>query len=262
MGKKILIALVLMFLLYGFLVEPNKLKVTKYEIENSALKGIKAVFVGDFHVRPNDFARLKKIAETIRAQDADLILSAGGYLKNDNESSSMPIEKIAEILSTANTKNRFYTVLSEQDASPEYKNKTVSALNRASIIVLLNANRRVVVKNKVIFIAGFEGNHEKAELERTLRSLSGNIILLSHSPSIFENVPSKVSLTLAGHTHGGQIRLPFYGGLFPPKDVDRKISYGLIEENNKKMIVTSGLGTSGASFRINCQPEIVVIEFK
>ena len=69
-------------------------------------------------------------------------------------------------------------------------------------------------------------------------------------------------LTLAGHTHGGQIRLPLIGALRVPSDFGNKYSYGLINENDKKMIVTKGVGTSILPIRFNCFPEIVLIEFK
>ena len=68
-------------------------------------------------------------------------------------------------------------------------------------------------------------------------------------------------MTLAGHTHGGQVRFPFIGSLIVPSDYGNEFSYGLIEKNGKKMIVTKGIGTSILPIRFCCLPEIVVINF-
>ena len=78
---------------------------------------------------------------------------------------------------------------------------------------------------------------------------------------MFPQIPDNIFLTLAGHTHGGQIRLPFIGALIIPSEYGEKYAKGLIKENNKTMIVTKGIGTSILPLRFNCPPEIVVIEF-
>lgn len=88
------------------------------------------------------------------------------------------------------------------------------------------------------------------------------LILLCHSPDVFPKVPKEVNLTLAGHVHGGQVRLPILGSLIVPSNYGDKYSQGLIEENGKKMIVTKGIGNSILNVRFNCIPEIVVIEFE
>jgi len=94
-----------------------------------------------------------------------------------------------------------------------------------------------------------------------LENTKSPTILLTHTPDIFPKVPSDVNLTLAGHTHGGQVRLPLLGALIVPSDYGNKYSSGLIEEKGKKMIVTNGIGVSILPIRFNCPPEIVVLEF-
>ena len=86
--------------------------------------------------------------------------------------------------------------------------------------------------------------------------------MLTHTPDMFPKVPDDVNLTLAGHTHGGQIRIPFLGPIFTASIHRDKYSKGFIEENEKKMIVTTGIGVSILPIRFNCPPEIVVIEFE
>ena len=96
-------------------------------------------------------------------------------------------------------------------------------------------------------------------------SLKGNIIVLTHEPDIFtglHNSNERIQLILAGHTHGGQIRLPFIGGIIVPSSYGNKYSKGYIKENGKQMFVTSGIGTSILPVRFLCPPEIILITLK
>jgi predicted MPP superfamily phosphohydrolase len=84
------------------------------------------------------------------------------------------------------------------------------------------------------------------------------VILLVHEPDIFTEVPARVALTIAGHTHGGQIRLPF-GPLWVPSAYGSRFAYGHIVENDRHLIVSGGLGCSGIPLRLGVPPEIVRI---
>lgn len=86
------------------------------------------------------------------------------------------------------------------------------------------------------------------------------IILLVHEPDIFPRVPDNVALTLAGHTHGAQIRLPFVWPLFVPSAYGARYAYGHIVEERRHMVVSGGLGTSVVPLRLGVPPEIVQIE--
>ncbi|MBV9260009.1 MAG: metallophosphoesterase [Pseudolabrys sp.] len=83
------------------------------------------------------------------------------------------------------------------------------------------------------------------------------VVLLVHEPDIFTNVPHRVALTLAGHTHGGQIRMPFVWPRFVPSAYGARFAYGHIVENDRHLIVSGGLGTSVVPMRIGVPPEIV-----
>ncbi|WP_297134336.1 metallophosphoesterase [Terrisporobacter sp.] len=89
-------------------------------------------------------------------------------------------------------------------------------------------------------------------------------ILLSHTPFYFEDYEKwGADLTLAGHVHGGIIRLPFIGGLLSPnRTFFPKYDLGKFEINNSVMIVSKGLGGSKVLVRINCRPEVVNIILK
>jgi predicted MPP superfamily phosphohydrolase len=83
------------------------------------------------------------------------------------------------------------------------------------------------------------------------------VVLMVHEPDIFPQVPSRVALTLAGHTHGGQIRLPFIAPFWAPSAYGARFAYGHIVEQNRHMIVSGGLGTSKVPLRLGMPPEIV-----
>ncbi len=88
------------------------------------------------------------------------------------------------------------------------------------------------------------------------------IILLAHEPDIFTRVPDNVALTLAGHTHGGQIRVPFIWPALVPSAYGARYAYGHIVEDHRHMVVSGGLGTSIVPLRLGVPPEIVHVEVR
>jgi uncharacterized protein len=99
------------------------------------------------------------------------------------------------------------------------------------------------------------------DLAGTLDQVSDDapVILMAHEPDIFPRVPDRVALTVAGHTHGGQVRLLGYAPFVPSRFGDRYL-YGHIVEENRNLIVSGGLGCSGIPVRFGAPPEIVMIE--
>jgi hypothetical protein len=85
-------------------------------------------------------------------------------------------------------------------------------------------------------------------------------IVLAHDPAWYRDVPGGPYLTLAGHTHGGQIKLPGLGILRNASRAPLRWSHGLVVEGGRHMIVTAGLGSSGIPLRVGVPPEYVIIE--
>jgi predicted MPP superfamily phosphohydrolase len=85
-------------------------------------------------------------------------------------------------------------------------------------------------------------------------------IVLAHDPFWFAHVPRGPHLTLAGHTHGGQIRLPLLGAFTNASRAPLRWSYGHVAEEGRHLYVTSGIGTSGIPVRIGIPPEFAVID--
>lgn len=75
---------------------------------------------------------------------------------------------------------------------------------------------------------------------KVVSDLSAPVILLSHTPDMFPQIPSTVFLTLSGHIHEGQVKIPFWGAIFVPSIYDRKYAEGFINENGKNLIITWG----------------------
>ncbi len=262
--KKILLITVSILLfawlfVYSTTIEPNKLEVKTVEIEDTQLSGLKVLFLGDFHIAPKHEKRLQKIVEAMNEQEPDLILSVGDFVKGHTNKSTMPIEIIAKELGKAKSQG-FYTVLGNHDTWI-YGNEMIPILEKNNIKVLHNSNIKLRIKNKDLYIAGIADLvTDKADIPLAMADTQKPVIFLTHNPDAFVKLKSDVNLVLAGHTHGGQIRLPLVGALLVPSQY--KFEHGIYENETNKMIVTKGLGNSILPVRFNCVPEMIVIKFK
>ncbi|TIQ37345.1 MAG: metallophosphoesterase [Mesorhizobium sp.] len=120
------------------------------------------------------------------------------------------------------------------------------------------ADQLALLPNKAKARHGFQGFDD---LDGTLAKVANSepIILLAHEPDIFTKVPWRVSLTLSGHTHGGQVRLFGYSPVVPSAYGNR-FAYGHVVENDRNLIVSGGLGFSIMPVRFGVRPEILQID--
>lgn len=260
---KILYLLIIFVIgIYSLFMEPNMLEVNHYTICDNELSGFKIVFASDFHIKPHQQKRLETVVNLINAENPDLVLSAGDFVSGHNESMTMPIENIAKELGKVKSKYGFYTTLGNHDGWYGISRIT-EALEANGIKVLANKNTVVKTNSKTLYIAGVEDLMTgKPNIYEALDNVKSPVILLTHTPDLFSKVSEDVNLTLAGHTHGGQIRIPLLGPIYTASRYGDKYTMGLIEEKGKKLITTKGIGTSILPLRFNCIPEIIVIEFK
>ena len=93
-----------------------------------------------------------------------------------------------------------------------------------------------------------------------MTQLARPTIVLAHDPFWFAHVPAGPHLTLAGHTHGGQVRLPWIGAFTNASPAPLRWSLGHVVEEGRQLYVTSGIGTSGIPLRIGTPPEFVVVD--
>ncbi|MGN0014441.1 MAG: metallophosphoesterase [Candidatus Gastranaerophilaceae bacterium] len=255
----ILLISIVILAFYSFYIEPNKITITEYFVEDKALSGIKVVFAGDFHVKPHQKKRLKEIIDLINRQNPDIVLSTSDFPSGHVKFLTMPIEDIAKEFK--NLTADFYTSLGNHDQyfGADYVKKQLEDNN---VNVLYNSNKKIKIKGKDIYIAGIQYKpKDKTVIEDTLKNTKSPIIMLTHSPDEITKMPDNINLILAGHTHGGQIVLPIIGPLFTASKYHKKYAYGFINDNGKKLITNRGIGLSILPFRFNCPPEIVVINF-
>lgn len=268
--RKLFLVIILLLLIWSNFIEPNLLVINHQTFKIKGLEGLKIVFVGDFHVKPYQKNRLKYVVKQINAQHPDLILSAGDFVSGHHPKQSLPIEEIAKELANLKSKYGFYTVLGNHDWW-QGGEKIQKVLEKNGIIVLGNENRKLNINGKTLYITGVEDmGTRQVDLVKALKNVNRPTILLTHTPDSFPfvtdianfKITGKVDLTLAGHTHGGQVNLPFIGALIVPSSYGKKYAKGLVNENDKKIFITKGIGTSILPVRFNCVPEIVVIDFK
>jgi predicted MPP superfamily phosphohydrolase len=79
---------------------------------------------------------------------------------------------------------------------------------------------------------------------------------------MFPRVPARVSLTIAGHTHAGQVAVPYLRRRVIPSYYGERYARGLIVEHDRHLVVSSGLGTSGAPIRLLAPPELLVLTLR
>lgn len=262
------ITLVILFLsavvlfVWAYTIEPNLIEVKHYKLKDEKLAGLRIVFASDFHVAKQDLHRFQKIIRTIQCQNPDIILLGGDFIKGHKEQNSMSPERIAAKLRKLKAPYGIFAVLGNHDWYIGGR-KMKHALQAAGILVLENDNEVIRHNGQIFTIAGVaDKNTCVPDLALALNNTPQPRILLTHSPDVFPDIAEPVNLVLAGHTHGGQIKLPFFGALLVPSEHGRRYAEGLIEENGIKMIVSKGLGTSLMPLRFNCRPEILVIEFE
>ena len=244
--------LLLLLFIWGFVIEPELLSVKRYKTD--FLNGKRIVFVSDWHIGKFDRPRLRRIIKKINALKPDIVLSGGDFIKGHSGKCSMPVDEQAKELAKINAP--IITVLGNHDII--YDKFTVkNTLEQYGITVLDNS----CIKVGDFSIAGV-GNKTvlPSEIVTALEQAEDKKILISHTPDIYYDVKEDVDLILAGHVHGGQVRVPFYGALLVPSKYGNKFACGDFTETQNRMIVTKGLGTSILGVRFNDIPEIVVLE--
>ena len=254
MNKCYLILGIILFLLYiwAFFIEPNLLVVKRYRVDN--LQGKRIVFVSDFHIAKRDGHRLKRIVRKINKLNPDIVLFGGDFIKGQDDTRTMQIEE--QVQELAKIKAPVVSVLGNHDGWYD-KYRVKSELESIGIIVLHNTNTKI----GDIYIAGVEDLRTGSpNVETALENTESPRILLTHNPDVYYDVKEDVDLILAGHVHGGQVRLPLFGALICPSEYGTKFAERDFNETQNRMIVTRGLGTSILTVRFCDIPEIVVLE--
>lgn len=275
---------------YGFGVEPLlRMKTTTYRLTPPrwpADFNLKVAVLADLHACDPwmSLDRIRGIVERTNRLNADIIVLLGDFVAGMHvRTGSITSADWSAVLKDLQAPLGAHAVLGNHDwwddlgAQKRRSGPTIAgkALEKAGIPVYDNDVVRLSHKGRPFWLAGlgdqvalvtrdslgrrrFRGVDD---LPGTLAKVSDDapVILLAHEPDIFPQVPERVSLTLSGHTHGGQVRIFGYAPIVPSRYGNRFV-YGHIVEDGRHLIVSGGLGMSILPVRFGSPPEIVLIE--
>ena len=258
------------FATWAFFIEPNRL-VTHYEtiqIEHwpAPLSGLKIAVLADIHAgaRFIDEQKIRLIVERTNQLNPDLIIIAGDYISGGRDRHAMDPEVFAPILKDFRAPLGVYTVLGNHDWWFDGE-RVRRVLEANGIKVLENDVARIETRGTSLWLLGLADLWTRMpRVHPAIDKVPEGeaIIAIAHNPDIFPQLPERVPLFLAGHTHGGQVRLPIIGTLVHTTDFGDKYEAGHVFENGHHLFVTTGIGTSIMPVRFGVPPEIVLLTVK
>lgn len=257
--------------LWAFVIEPDRLTIKEETIALSNLPSqldkLKIVAISDIHGGAAFIteSKLQEIVRLTNEQQPDLIVLLGDFVSQESDDHSqlkMEIETIAKNISGFKAKYGVYAVLGNHDWWANGK-KVQKALEDNGIKVLENDAERIIVNGQTLWLLGIPDywTRQPINLPQAMRNIDSPapIIAITHNPDVFPELPTAISLTIAGHTHGGQVNFPFIGAPIVPSEYKQRYVAGHIVEEGKHLFVTTGVGTSGLAIRFRVPPEIVVL---
>ena len=237
-------------------------------------KPVRVVQLTDFHYgNDHGLTEIMSWINAALAEKPDLILLTGDLL--DTWVEPEVLDALVPVLARLRAPLGVLAVVGNHDFFRFYDPKldqvmlgskaVQSRLERAGVRVLINDGARV---RDDLFVAGVDDLwNGRVDLERALKgaSSSGATVLMSHNPDLLPDVPESVGLTLCGHTHGGQVRVPglpitFYSvSKFGERFQQGFVRGGADGRSGARGFVSRGLGTSGVPMRLFCPAELVVL---
>lgn len=225
-----------------------------------AFEGYRLVHLSDIHLGydvPADY--IESVFMQVNALNPDAILVTGDYITRRYDTDIHDIERLFSLLSA---RDGVYAVLGNHDHWSQ-AGAVTQALTRASVQVLSNRHINITRGDDSLVIAGVDDVWEAlADLDAALKGTADSacIVLMAHEPDYADAVAAdgRVSLQLSGHTHGGQVRIPFFGAPVLPK-FGLKYDYGVYHLRDLTLYTTSGVGMVKPAVRFNCPPEFVHI---
>ncbi len=266
----ILLVLFVVWLGVGFYVSRYSLLLTTYQIHSDQIKApLRIVQLSDLHCTKHG----QELSDLVAAQEPDLIAFVGDLVNMDEQDISVAVDTLRNLTAIAPV----YVSMGNHETAYESTFDVVlkDVFTETGATVLGSEYEDIEVNGQTIRIGGIygyclpEGYWETQETEsrflHQFQSTSHYTLLLAHMPVCWLINGSleywDVDCVLSGHAHGGQVVLPFVGGLYAPDqgwfpgDVQ-----GHFERDGKHLIVTSGLGGNTPVPRFYNRPEVVVID--
>lgn len=239
-----------------FFIEPNILLTKSQKLEiphwNKDLDGFKIALITDIHLGTKfvDLKKLARIVKIVNSKNPDLIVICGDLDAKSISKEKYSTTQIANILKNLKSKHGVIAVMGNHDYVPPSVVKNI--YQKSYIILLENEDYYFSHNAKTLRIVGFKDLwHFKSNPIQVvgMKDKTTPTVVLTHNPDYFPQMPNFVSLTLSGHTHGGEIVLPFIGSFFIPSEYGQRYRNGYIIENNKHLFVSRGVATlSGGRF--------------
>lgn len=257
--------------LYAFWWEPSSLRLSRYEVPGNptALKGLTIAVIADLHAGSTfvDETKIDRVVALTNAAKPDLVLLTGDYVRSVSRSLGgrhIPIPVIAQHLKHLSAPLGVYAVIGNHDRW-EDAGSVAAAFAAVGIRVLENQNVTLSTSRGPVHLAGIGDLYTKAhEPQRALAGLSADapVLCFTHTPDLFPELPPACALTVTGHTHGGQVRLPFMGRPVVPSRFGDRYAAGHIKEGKKALFVSTGIGTSMVPVRFGVPPEVSLLRLK
>lgn len=227
------------------------------------LTGLRLLHVSDLHLRRGSELSLQ-LPAIAAGLVYDVALYTGDFIDDDNG-----IEAVRALLARMPRVHASYAVLGNHDyhtnGNTRRRNnvaRLTSALAAVGLGVLCN-DARPLGPERALYIAGVDDpstrrDHAAAALSAV--PAAAPCILLAHSPDVMLRLGARrPDLVLAGHTHGGQIRLPGMGPVATKTDLPRAAAMGWSQCGGTPLFVSRGIGYSGVDLRLGCPPEVTLI---
>lgn len=264
----VVFAVWLIFLLW-MIYENKNIQITKFDITSSKIpksfNKFRIVQISDYH--NGTFAKNnEKLVQKLSECKPDIIVITGDLFDGKDEDFSLCFDLIKKIVKFAPV---YYVTGNHEKSIKEYK-ELKQHLEELGVTVLEDEMVSIEKDGESISLIGIQdlNFHKNKDTKSVINRIQGLMkkdiysILLSHRPERFEEyISCNVDLVFTGHTHGGQFRIPFIGGIYAPhQGFFPKYDAGIYTKNNTTMIVNRGLGQSSIPLRFNNNPEIVLVE--
>ncbi|PLR75855.1 metallophosphoesterase [Bacillus sp. V3-13] len=253
---------------YAREIEPKLLDVNTYQIQNPGIpkgfEGFKIVQFSDTHLGfQYDLKQLKRLVEKINQLEPDLILFTGDLMDAPNKYEDT--DKIAPILTRLNASFGKFAVYGNHDHGGYGSDIYKEIMNDSGFSLLLNESRRIeLIDHSSIYVIGVDDAMlGKPNLNASIQNIPEDAyqILLSHAPDLADEAAAlDIGLQLSGHSHGGQVQIPFVGALITPPFAERYREgfYEVGGDAPLTLYVNRGLGTTRLPFRFLSRPELTI----
>lgn len=251
--------------------EPRNVRLRRLTIQPPrwppALDGLTIAVVSDLHTgAPHvDARRVQRMVARVNQAAPDLVALLGDYADPAVAfAERIEPEQIARILAGLRAPLGRFAVLGNHDWH-EHGGAMPRALRAEGITVLENDAVRVDAAAAPLWVAGLaDATTREPRLDGTLAVVPADqpVLLLTHNPDVFPDVPDRVSLTLAGHTHGAQVDLPVVRDKVTPSQHGAHYTNGHQVEGGRHLFVSPGVGTSRFPIRFRARPEITLLRLE